>query len=120
MRVYKMEGGKDLVAGIQGVRFGVTSLIVKPALGGIFAIMLHLLFISKTFSGGAFPSLSIACTGDKPVHFSEFFTGIVEATSVDFAKLLIWCFIAGFAERLVPDVLDSMANKASKTAVVRK
>lgn len=114
MRVYQMEAGKDLVTGIQGVRFGVTSLIVKPALGGIFAILLHLLFLSKAFSGGMFPALSVAGTGDKLVRFVDFFVGTVEATSVDFAKLLVWCFIAGFAERFVPDVLDSMANKAAK------
>gem|GEM_PF-3345056 len=36
------------------------------------------------------------------------------AGRLDFFKLLIWAFLAGFAERLVPDVLDSIANRAAR------
>ncbi|MFM9913725.1 MAG: hypothetical protein ACKVN9_09355 [Methylophilaceae bacterium] len=28
------------------------------------------------------------------------------------SKLMVWCFLAGFAEQLVPDVLDKLAGKA--------
>jgi hypothetical protein len=116
IRMYKTEPGKDLVASIQTLRNGVAGLIEKPLLGGIFAIVLHLLFLSHAITGGMFPLVTVQEMGDKTDVFTKFFYGTVEATSIDFAKLLLWCFIGGFVERFVPDVLDSMAEKASKSS----
>jgi len=114
IRMYKTEPGKDLVASIQTLRNGVAGLIEKPLLGGIFALVLHLLFVSKALTGGMFPLLSIKELGSNSGTFNDWFTGTVVATSADFAKVLLWCFIGGFVERFVPDVLDSMADKGSK------
>jgi hypothetical protein len=32
------------------------------------------------------------------------------------AKFLVWAFIVGFAERLMPDMIDRLVVKAGKTA----
>jgi hypothetical protein len=32
----------------------------------------------------------------------------------DYAKSIVWGFIAGFAERLVPDTLESLSRSAQK------
>jgi hypothetical protein len=63
-----------------------------------------------------FPSVTVKEMGDKADVFVTFFYGTILATAVDFSKLLLWCFIGGFVERFVPDVLDSMADKGSKAA----
>lgn len=39
------------------------------------------------------------------------FTDMGPATGGDYAKVLVWAFIAGFFEQLVPDVLDRVAHK---------
>lgn len=31
----------------------------------------------------------------------------------DFGKLLIWCFLAGYSERLVPNILDSLERRGA-------
>jgi hypothetical protein len=53
------------------------------------------------------------------VDLLKFLLATVPATSADFAKLMVWSFVAGFAERLVPDTLSRFveqgtANSGSK------
>lgn len=111
LRVYTMPAGDDILLSLTALRADRASLIAKPLLGAVFAVTLHLLFMSGLLSGGLFPNLSIDCDKSK-TEFDRFFTGTVVATNADFAKLLVWCFVGGFAERLVPDILDRLANQS--------
>lgn len=43
--------------------------------------------------------------------FTQFAEALGFPTRMDFFKLLLWAFLAGFAERLVPDVLDSITKR---------
>jgi hypothetical protein len=46
------------------------------------------------------------------VDFNRFVKETGPADGVEFGKLLVWAFIAGFAERFVPDTLDRMVARA--------
>jgi hypothetical protein len=70
---------------------GEQSLWISPALGALFAIIFLLLMKANLFSGTLFP---------------QNLSGLPPA---DLARLLIWCFLAGWAERLVPDVLNKLS-----------
>ena len=37
----------------------------------------------------------------------------------DVAKLIVWSFLAGFAERLVPDALDRIVSQSQSPAVTK-
>ena len=43
--------------------------------------------------------------------FTQFSEALGFPTRMDFFKLILWAFLAGFAERLVPDVLDSITRR---------
>jgi len=43
--------------------------------------------------------------------FTQFAEALGFPSRMDFFKLLLWAFLAGFAERLVPDVLDSITKR---------
>ncbi len=49
--------------------------------------------------------------------FGRFLRCAGPASGLDYALLIIWCFIAGFAERLVPDTLNRLVAENDKTTV---
>ena len=115
LRIYQMPAGADTNLAVQSLRYYSANLIAKPLLGALFAVVLYLLFMSHLMTSPLFPAISIGAA-DTPISFQDYFFGTVMATSVEFAKLLVWCFIAGFAERLVPDIVGRLTTKAISDA----
>ena len=88
---------------LQEGKFSV--VVLAPLSGAIFACVLYWLFLSGLMTGGLFPTF-----GPFDKHGK---TGLDRETSVAYGKLLVWSFIAGFAERFVPNVIDRLAGQAS-------
>lgn len=84
--------------------------------GAIFATILYLLAVSDNFSlGDLFPKLKMV---SEPAICKE--QGVRALFyCVEFQKsnalMLVWAFLAGFAERLVPDTLDSLMKKSRES-----
>lgn len=86
---------------------------VPPLIGAIAAAVLYLIFISKLVEGALFPKLDCLPKSDcKTIQDLMQFYFPVEAA--DYGKTMVWSFIAGFSERLVPNLLQSMVTKQGK------
>jgi hypothetical protein len=84
--------------------------IISPLSGAVFALILYFIFASRILGDGAvFPSFNYP-KNDAASGLGEFFTNVLPAGGASFAKILVWSFIAGFAERFVPNVLNRLAS----------
>lgn len=73
--------------------------------GAIFSIVLYLIFLGGLISGALFPTFPEAAANATN-------NGALPETPQALAKLLVFAFLAGFAERLVPDALDRLIKSS--------
>jgi hypothetical protein len=99
---------------LQQLSHSLASIILIPVNGGIFAIVLHIMFLSDILSGNLFPKYLQANIDAEQVTESvkRWFFSTAPASGPDIAKLLFWSFAAGFCERLVPQIIRK-STKAS-------
>jgi hypothetical protein len=93
-------GGSNLMAAATNLHSGETNKAVassKPAIG------------TNEQASGNEPKPN---SEPRPTHSGWPFHIRVDNDSSSLAKLLIWSFVAGFSERLVPDIIDRLAEKA--------
>lgn len=85
-------------------------IYVSPFVGGVFAIVLYLIFMSGLIKGSLFPAFQSA--EGSFTTFREFAAQTMPATHGDMAKAIVWAFIAGFSEGLVPNFISKLTKEA--------
>ncbi len=110
-----IEGSRLL--GLIEMEYGKWSLLFQSLFSGsIFALILLLIFAAGLVKGDLFPDLhELAAKGN--TNFVELLWPLSEENTGEFHKLLVWSFIAGFAEQFVPDILDQLTTRQQNTAV---
>ncbi len=97
------------------------SILLAPVYGVTFSLVLLLFFTSGFLKGDLFPTITtmtreVAEEADTvSLVMSNFFVNTYPVTGTDCAKLIVWSFIAGFAERFVPDALDRLVARSKKS-----
>ena len=92
-------------------------ICLAPLVGGILAVVTYVLFVSGLLVGDLFPHfepdvVSNASAAKNPgleVIFA------IHGNASDYGKMLFWCFIAGFSERFVTDIISRFENQSSET-----
>lgn len=91
-------------------------VLLIPVYGGIFALVLYLGFLSNIVESPLFPHFASPAFS-QPIPSTQdvaaFFAKTYPATGTDLTKLLFWSFIAGFSERFVPQILDTVQARGS-------
>lgn len=100
-RIQSIPTEGDPLPSIFEIKNGTFGLYFAPFSGAIFALVLYLLFAGGLIQGDLFPKVRLG-------------EGI--ADSIEYAKLIVWSFIAGFAERLVPDALDRLVQRSQNAS----
>jgi hypothetical protein len=117
-RLYRMDELSAAAMPVTPPRLGGWYLLIysfaPPVVGAIAAVVLYIAFTGELIQGGLFPQ--IKC---KVANQCDTLAQIIEnyrpAEPKDYAKALIWAFIAGFSERFVPDTLHNLVGKRNET-----
>jgi hypothetical protein len=96
-----------------GGRYLFIYSFVPPVVGAIAAVVLYVAFAGDLLQGGLFPKIACKVT-DGCGEFKDIVNNYAPDEPKDYAKALIWAFIAGFSERLVPDTLQAFAKKTQR------
>jgi hypothetical protein len=98
----------DPVVGFLSLKYGKYSIYISPLSGAISALVLFFIFIGGLVNGNLFPT--VECNGNllviPPLEGCE-----------NYGKLFVWSFIAGFAERFVPDILDRLTTQKKNESI---
>lgn len=115
-RVQRTMAGDPLVS-LLSLRSARTHIFLSIISGAIGSLVVFAIFTGKMVSGSLFPDIvnsrTPANTGGMLLLY-DFLKETGPASTADYGKLLVWVFIAGFAERFVPDILDRFVTSAKK------
>jgi hypothetical protein len=93
------------------------NVVLSTVQGGLCAIVLYFMFSSNVLNSPAFPdflsALDDARQKFQPLHGEPYIPRGMDLNHEQFAKLMLWSTIAGFAERLVPDILTGLSKDAA-------
>jgi hypothetical protein len=87
-------------------------IFVRLLVGGLCALVVYFVIAGRLIGGELFPQPEAPASGGFGQLWQEFGSEGYTGPTANFAKLIIWCFIAGFSERFLPDHLSALEAKS--------
>lgn len=84
--------------------------LIPSLVGAIAAVTLYLVFASKLVESNMFPEFHLSNVNHMADNFQDFVENWQPKLPMDYAKAIVWGFLAGFSERFVPDLLEHFAS----------
>jgi hypothetical protein len=81
------------------VFIGFREISILAFFGAIFGILMLTLFLAGLVKGALFPEINASSWLD------------IYLRGESWAKAFVWCFLAGFSERLIPNLLDGLVRR---------
>jgi len=125
----------DAVAADEEINTAKTALYVAPISGIFFAVVLYFLMAGEFLKGELFPVMVTTKAEVVQLYESDarittemeqeaarknneqrtklLIAQMYPATGKDAAKLLVWCFLAGYASGFVPNALSKLVGNAT-------
>ena len=91
-------------------------ILLIPVFGAIFALVLYCIFLTQIIALDIFPNIvfpKVPKGGPNSAYIIEILQKTYPATGQDLAKIIFWSFVAGFAERLVPQIITNLSGKVT-------
>jgi len=104
----------DAIRNLQKLVAAESYIVLAPISGVIAALVLYSFFSGGLLEGSLFPTITCELHVASTTSFLDFLTRSGPKSCADQGKVIVWCFIAGFAERLVPDAIDRMTQASTK------
>ncbi len=88
------------------------TILVIPIYGGIFALVLYILFLAGLVQGHLFPEFFVPKFSSPPTtdNIIAFLSETYPSQGSELAKLIFWSFVAGFSERFVPQIIQKVTD----------
>lgn len=95
-----------------GGRYLAMYSLVPAIIGAIAAVLLYVVFLAGMVGGGGgiVPVMDCAA-GQKCASLSDVLRYFGPKEAQDYGKVFVWAFAAGFSERLVPNMLQSLVSQ---------
>ncbi len=106
LRIASVPENNEIARNVVALRYS-ESVRLAPVTGFVFAILLSFVFGGQLLNGLLFPRTTQHAYWPELLSYPD-----------ELAKWLVWAFIVGFAERLMPDMIDRLVDKAGKSTPV--